>query len=170
MEQWEGAWIGLNWRRIDTYERGHSPRCNLYYSQSVYWLLHEAGGSKTNNIVSRLRAGLLSRSSRCGNRLDKRGKWHRQQLQETRSADTTFQQPSHSRHKLVAVPISNRGYMRHYQCLRVSTDHHTVNLLSPWGRVLEKIIVPRLVNKSPALYETWRFLTVFTKPATCPCP
>jgi hypothetical protein len=36
------------------------------------------------------------------------------------------------------------------------------NQPTPWNRVLEKLIVPQLVKKFQAFYETQRFITVFT--------
>jgi hypothetical protein len=40
---------------------------------------------------------------------------------------------------------------------------------TPWSGVpLEKLTVPQLVKKFPALYGTQRFTSTITKPATCP--
>ena len=40
---------------------------------------------------------------------------------------------------------------------------HELLLLTPWSRVLlEKLTSSQLVKKFPALYGTWRFITVFT--------
>jgi hypothetical protein len=35
--------------------------------------------------------------------------------------------------------------------------------LSPWSRVLEKIIVTQLVRNFPAIYGTWRFIAMFKR-------
>jgi len=38
-----------------------------------------------------------------------------------------------------------------------------IDWITPCGRVLEKLIVPRPVKKFPTLYRTWRFSAVFTR-------
>jgi len=35
--------------------------------------------------------------------------------------------------------------------------------MEQWSRVLENLIVTQLVKKVPALYGTWRFVTMFTR-------
>jgi hypothetical protein len=42
--------------------------------------------------------------------------------------------------------------------------------LAPWSKVLENLIVRQLVKKSPALYGSRRFSTVFTTPHHWPLP
>jgi hypothetical protein len=42
--------------------------------------------------------------------------------------------------------------------------------ITPWSKVLlEKPLVPQLVKKFPALHETRKLITVFTRPRQVPC-
>jgi len=41
--------------------------------------------------------------------------------------------------------------------------HHNTYTLTPWTRVLEKLIVTQLVEKFSAFYEARKFITVFTR-------
>jgi len=38
-----------------------------------------------------------------------------------------------------------------------------LDLLTPWSRVLQKLVVTQLVKKFPTFYGTWRFIIVFTR-------
>jgi hypothetical protein len=53
---------------------------------------------------------------------------------------------------------------RLFLCYCVSPSSLLTYLLTPWCRILlEKLIVPQLVKKFPALYGTWRFSNAFTR-------
>jgi hypothetical protein len=45
----------------------------------------------------------------------------------------------------------------------ITTTQHGLVFVTPWSRVLQKLIVPHLIKKRSALYGTQRFITMFTK-------
>ena len=55
--------------------------------------------------------------------------------------------------------------------LRISDGFCSMELLTPWSRVLfEKLTVPQLAKKFPTIYGTQNFITTFTTVRTSPYP
>ena len=50
------------------------------------------------------------------------------------------------------------------------TNQHIKQARAMSRVLLEKLKVPHLVHKFPALYATCKFGTVYTADGTCPCP
>lgn len=71
--------------------------------------------------------------------------------------------------RLSDVRVSDLGLpdiftkMCRHNLKRIILSHTSKTLLTPWTRVLQKLIVPRLFKKFPVFYETRMLIAVFPR-------